>query len=277
MKAAANGALNLSILDGWWDEAYSLETGSTGWAIGGGEEYGDDDHERQDRIEADALFDVLERDVIPTFYERDRSGLPREWIRRSKSCLKLLARQFNTNRMLIEYAEGMYLPAVDMSRRLGAEGFAGAKRLAAWRRRLNEAWGQIAIDSVRITEAIEEGKAEPSASTEAPAPSRGLGESRDRLVAGQQLVVDIQVRLGPLAPDEVAVELYHGALNARDQITDGLAVGASHVNGNDGQHTFRASIECDTCGRRGFAARIIPRHEDLLHPFMGNTVIWNRS
>ncbi len=115
MKATANGALNLSILDGWWDEGYTPETG---WAIGHGEEYADDQSDYQDTIESNAIYDLLEKDIVPLFYERGRDGLPRGWIAKMKAAMREHAGVFNTNRMVREYYEFCYLPCAQRSHRL---------------------------------------------------------------------------------------------------------------------------------------------------------------
>ena len=132
MKAMANGALNLSVLDGWWDEAWDMsDPRSTplGWAIGGREDYSDQAY--QDQVEAEALYDLLEHDVIPTFYERGANNLPRRWISRMKASIGILSPFFNTHRMVQEYAERFYLPAATRYRQLTADGISGAKALAA--------------------------------------------------------------------------------------------------------------------------------------------------
>ena len=116
MKAAANGALNVSVLDGWWDEGYAPDVG---WAIGSGEVYGDP--EEQDRVECEALFNLLENEIVPMFYERDRSGLPREWIAMMKASIRKLGAFFNTQRMVREYTESCYLPAHRAGVRLSAD------------------------------------------------------------------------------------------------------------------------------------------------------------
>ncbi len=106
MKVAFNGGINLSILDGWWDEAYESDIG---WAIGKGEVYGDTEY--QDEIESNALYDLLEKEIIPSFYERDSEGLPRSWIARMKTSMRKLCPVFNIERMVQEYAFNMYMPA----------------------------------------------------------------------------------------------------------------------------------------------------------------------
>ncbi|MFH1568736.1 MAG: alpha-glucan family phosphorylase, partial [Gemmatimonadota bacterium] len=138
MKALINGALNLSTMDGWWDEAYQAEVG---WSLGQGEEYGDDGY--QDEVESQALYEILEKEVVPLFYRRESDGLPRAWIARMKASLRLQGHRFNAQRMVCEYEAGYYQPAIDSGRRLLANGGAEARALAAWKRRLRERWSAV--------------------------------------------------------------------------------------------------------------------------------------
>ena len=123
MKAACNGVLNFSVLDGWWDEAYDLKNG---WAIGNREVY--TDKEYQDEVESKAIYSILEKDIIPLFYERGSDGLPREWIRMMKHSLVTIASRYNTNRMVKEYFNKFYKPAAENFARLSAEDFAAGPR-----------------------------------------------------------------------------------------------------------------------------------------------------
>ena len=136
MKAAMNGTLNLSILDGWWDEAYSTHIG---WAIGRGEEY--EDHALQDEVEGKALYDLLEREIIPLFYTRGMDGLPREWIRKMKESMREVGKRFSSHRMLLEYAESFYAPALANARSLRRR--RGARSARELRRLPGEAAGEL--------------------------------------------------------------------------------------------------------------------------------------
>ncbi len=140
MKAAVNGALNLSVLDGWWAEGYSPDCG---WAIGSGEAY--EDPEENDAVEAEALYTLLEREVIPAFYARDSSGRPREWTGMMTASIRRLGGEFNTGRMVREYAERAYLPAHRAAEALSAGAGAGARDLAAWRQRMAAAWPAVSV------------------------------------------------------------------------------------------------------------------------------------
>ena len=244
MKAAANGALNVSVLDGWWCEGHALDTG---WAIGSGEVY--DDPEEQDKIECEVLFNLLEQEIIPLFYERDKGGLPREWIAMMKSSIRKLGAGFNTHRMVQEYAETCYLPAHRAGARLKENGFAGATALSAWRARIMAGWSALSIR-------VEDGRMEKE------------------IPMGASVGVAVRANLGTLSAEDVSVEIYHGPLDAAGEIRDGQAVPARH-DGRDGDgDVFRAEIPCRVTGRYGYTARILPRHPDLVNPFTPLLLTW---
>jgi starch phosphorylase len=244
MKAAANGALNVSVLDGWWNEGHALDTG---WAIGSGEVY--EDPEEQDQIECEALFNLLEQEIIPLFYERDKAGLPREWISLMKSSMRKLGARFNSHRMVQEYTENCYLPAHRTGARLKENGFAGARALSAWRTRVTSAWSDL---SLRIEEA----------------------EKQKEVPVGAAVGVAVRANLGPLSAEDVSVEIYHGPLDATGEIKDGGIVRARH-DGRDGDgDIFRAEIPCGVTGRYGYTARILPRHPDMVNPLTPLLLTW---
>jgi starch phosphorylase len=244
MKAAANGALNVSVLDGWWSEGHALDTG---WAIGSGEVY--DDPEEQDKIECEALFNLLEQEIIPMFYERDKAGLPRSWIAMMKSSMRKLGAFFNTHRMVREYAESCYLPAHRAGVRLRENGFAGAKALADWRARVTAGWSRLSLN-------IEDARKEKE------------------IPVGTAVGVLVRANLGTLSPEDVSVEIYHGLLDATGEIRDGRVVPARHERRDGDGDVFRAEIPCGVTGRYGYTARILPRHPDLVNQFTPLLLTW---
>jgi starch phosphorylase len=256
MKAAANGALNLSTLDGWWDEVWRspVRPEGIGWAIGKGETY--DNREYQDQVEAEALYDLLERDVIPTFYDRGPDRLPRRWIGRMKSSIGTLCRFVNTHRMVSDYTCGFYSKADVQFRRLEADGAARARALAAWMARVRAGWQHVRV------EAVEDG------------PGRAL-------LVGANFGARARIQLGPLTPDDVAVELYLGRLDPAGEI---LEAGLTPMppNGRDaqGRYLFEAtSVPCSKSGLHGFTIRVRPHHPDLPGaeggtPFLPGLIAW---
>jgi starch phosphorylase len=249
MKATANGALNLSVLDGWWDEGYTPETG---WAIGRGEEYGDDQVAYQDEVEANAIYDLLEKEIVPLFYERGRDGLPRGWIAKMRAAMRDHAGVFNTNRMVRDYTDLCYQPSAERSQRLMEDDQARAKELAAWKARVRLQWGKIRIE--RVWAEVAEGH---------------------ELKVGDQLQVQARVHLGELKPTDVAVELFYGPLNAEGLIVQGQALSTLIAQSKGkGTFVFAGAIVCQTSGRHGYALRIVPHHEDLGNPFEMGLILW---
>jgi len=245
MKAAANGAINLSILDGWWDEAY---TPDVGWAIGHGEVY--DDHNYQDEVESRALYDLLEKEIVPTFYDRGRNGLPRKWIALMKASLHAVCPVFNTNRMVLNYMEKAYAPAIERFHQLNKDDMAGAKALAAWKAHLRQHWDQIKIVGIE-------------------------DDSRAELEVGDSLSVQAEIVLGELQPSDVRVEFYHGQVDQRGQIIDGRAIAMTHAKPNGGgSYLFSGVVPCERSGQYGYAIRVLPRHPDLSNVFEMHLIRW---
>ncbi|MGD0668397.1 MAG: alpha-glucan family phosphorylase [Bryobacteraceae bacterium] len=252
MKALANGGLNLSILDGWWDEAWHPATADkpfVGWAIGRGEKY--DNQEYQDQVESLALYEILEHDVIPVFYERGADGLPRRWIGHMKSSIATLCPEFNMQRMVTEYATDFYLRGHERHQHLIAHSAAAARALAAWSQRIRENWGQVTIESVDALPEVE-------------------------LRSGTQVGVRARVRLGALTCDEVSVELYLGMLNADFEICDAAAVPMEMVSqAGDSVYIFGAhSAACRESGLHGYTVRVLPFHIDEPHQFLPGLIRW---
>jgi starch phosphorylase len=252
MKALANGGLNLSILDGWWDEAWRPETADqpfVGWAIGRGEKYDNQDY--QDQVESLALYEILEHDVIPAFYERGADGLPRRWIARMKSSIATLCPEFNMQRMVTEYATDFYLRSHERHQHLMADNAAAARALAAWNQRIRANWGQVAVESVDALPETE-------------------------LRSGGEVEVRARVRLGALDCDEVSVELYLGMLDADFEICDAAAVPMEKVSqAADGVYVFAAhSAACRESGMHGYTVRVLPYHVDEPQQFLPGLIHW---
>ena len=248
MKAALNGVLNCSVLDGWWDEAYTPEVG---FAIGRGEAYTDIDV--QDDIESQSLYDLLEKQIIPLFYDRDERGIPQGWVTRMKQCIATLAPQYNTNRMVRQYTEKLYLPALGRARALAANGLARSVELTREKERLRGAWGQLRIETIQ---------------TEAGKP----------LGVGDHLEMHVVAFLGGLAPHEVRVQVYFGELDNDDRIRHEQVVDMSHADDlGGGRHRFDGSLVTSHSGRHGFAIRIVPGGEMFEGVVEPGLIFWDRG
>jgi starch phosphorylase len=235
MKAAINGVLNLSVLDGWWCEGYSPERG---WSIGSGEEYMD--HEYQDAVESQALYNVLENDVIPCFYDRSPSNTPLAWIKKMKASMKMAMQNYCSLRMLSEYMSRFYVPASRRLRELLADEANEAKQLSVKHRRYIELWEAIRVDP-------------PQRDDEGP------------FVVNESFVVTALVHLGELKPDEVDVDLIYGRLKTLDAIMaskdEPMAVAEDW---NNGKYLYKCIITCRDPGRFGFTVRVSPRADDWI-------------
>jgi starch phosphorylase len=262
MKAAVNGVLNMSTFDGWWCEGYTPEVG---WVIGSGESF--DDSAYQDIVESQAVYNILENETIPLFYTRSADDLPRAWISRMKNSIKRMAPQFNTHRMIGEYARNFYLPATERWQYLAEESMARARQLSVWKSNMKKAWSQFAIKQVQVQ--ITNNGDEKIA----------LDPKQPQLRVGSQLNVKALVRLGGVDPGDVSIELYHGPLNAWGSITNGCAVRMDYKKSSDGEgeHWFAGSMSCRTSGRQGLTVRILPRHSDLVSPYEPGLILWEST
>jgi len=258
MKAAVNGALNISTLDGWWCEGYKPDGG---WVIGAGETY--DDHDYQDMVESQAIYNVLENEVVPLFYTRSADNLPRAWIHRMKKSIGWIAPRFNTRRMLIEYTQKCYLPAREKWRYLTDDNMSKAAALSQWKSNIRAAWPKLQIKDVQV-----------QFGNGSPTPQQDMRNPQLRV--GSELRVKALVKLGPLNPDDISVELYHGPLDARGGIADGAVVKMDYNNspGTDGERWFSGLTPCRASGRRGVAVRILPSHPDLVNPYEMGLILW---
>lgn len=247
MKVIYNGGLNCSILDGWWAEGYHP---SVGWAIGNGEEYAENAAEHQDHIESEALYNLLEQDIIPLFYERARDGLPREWIAKVKNSMKTLAPYFNTRRMVQAYTEEFYMPNFTRMLEMTRPSLDNAMAYAAWRENITKVWKQVAIQTVDVSE--------------------------PNIKVGNRIETTAKVKLGLLTPNDVRVQLYYGSLDTRGEIDEtGEAVDMNPVGeGENGIYTFTAHITYRTSGDRGLSVRVLPFHKFMPNSFQPGLITW---
>jgi glycogen phosphorylase len=252
MKVLPNGGLNLSILDGWWDEAWADATQHNrfiGWAIGNGESY--DEAEYQDQVEAEDLYALLEREIVPVFYERSADGLPRRWIAQMKSSIATLCPVFNMQRQVRQYAADFYLMAHSHFQQMVENGAARARDLASWTSRMRSQWNQVKVESV-----------DPPAFAELP--------------VGSLLHVQARIYLGVLPPSEVTVELYMGRLDADGELTGAVPIPMQAVDSiRGGLWLFEAvTVPCPTSGDHGYTVRVTPYHADQPRSFLPGYITW---
>ncbi|HEX3052086.1 MAG TPA: alpha-glucan family phosphorylase [Aggregatilineaceae bacterium] len=253
MKVIYNGGLNASILDGWWAEGYDP---AVGWAIGSGEEYPQQEWDLQDFIEAQALYNLLERDIVPMFYRRGRDGLPRDWIGSVKSSMRKLSPYFNTHRMLREYTDEYYMPAHSRFATLVSPDMARAKAFSQWLEDVRHCWKDVAVDRWTV---------KPT-----------------HLKVNEDHTVSAWVKLGTLQPKDVTVQLYYGSLDSRGEIVGGETIDMEHCcPEDDGKpkavHEFVATLRYPNSGKRGLTVRVMPNHEDLANPIQTGLIVWAKT
>lgn len=235
MKAALNGVLNLSVRDGWWDEAY---TPDVGWAIPTTDHSAVDDVER-DRIESTWLYELIENEVIPLFYDRDGHGVPVGWTSRMASCIEALVPQFQAGRMVRDYTLNHYVPAADRSAQLTAGDAKAARELAAWKNHVRACWPGVHVAEV-----------------EPPIDSH----------VDEEIGIEASVNLNGLAPSDVAVSVTVGEVDHEGSITEAPFAPMTHVGTDPGdprRALYRGVVTCDHPGSMGFAVRVVPDHPSL--------------
>jgi starch phosphorylase len=238
MKAALNGALNLSIRDGWWDEWYD---GENGWAIPSAE--GLTDQDRRDDLEATALYDLIEKNVAPRFYDR-QDGVPTRWVQMVRHTLKSLGPKVLATRMVAEYVRRLYQPASDSSKRMFADDFAAARSLATWRREIESKWKGVAVLHVD---------------------SQLSGSAIDAQL-GSSLTLRAEVALGGLSTEDLEVQAVYGPVAADDRLTDVAVVLLRPVPNGDGTHRYEGEIPLDRTGGYGYTVRVLPKNKLLASP-----------
>jgi len=237
MKVLVNGGINLSELDGWWAEAYTPEVG---WALGDGQEH--DDVSAWDASEAEALYDLLEREVIPEFYSRDAQGIPRAWVARMRESMALLTPRFSTNRTVREYTEQYYLPAAAAYRERAADQGESGVALVKWRHELDQKWTALRFGEVTLESDAE------------------------------QHVFEIQVYLDDIDPTAVRVELYaDGAEGAAPERVEMKCVRqlVGAVNG----YSYRAAVPAARTAT-DYTPRLIPQHDGVAIPLEDARILW---
>ena len=239
MKVLVNGGINLSELDGWWAEAYTPEVG---WALGDGLEHGDDP--AWDAAEADALYDLLERDIIPEFYTRDENGIPTSWVARMRESMARLTPHFSANRTVREYTEQRYLPAAlayhDRSANKGEVG----RQMVNWCQALEQHWHTLRFGEVKVQ------------------------------TKGEQHVYEVQVYLDDLDPKSVRVELYADGINGGIPLRQEMKL-IRNLAGSLGGYIYSAIVSADR-PPEDYTPRVIPYYEGVEVPLEATQILWQR-
>jgi glycogen phosphorylase len=233
MKAALNGAANLSIRDGWWDEWFEPEFG---WEIPSAEGIDDPDH--RDDLEAKALYDIIENEIVPRFYDENRHGLPERWIQMIRDTVAGLGPKVLASRMVRDYVTNLYAPAAASMHSLEASA-GGAEGLARWKRKVREAWPAVAVDHVESLDG-------------------------DQLEVGARIHVSALVRLGELSPDEIEVQLITGRVSGDDRLYEPrVNPFPTGEDVEDGLRRYEGTVEAKRAGAIGYTVRVVPHNAML--------------
>jgi starch phosphorylase len=231
MKAALNGSLNLSILDGWWAEFYDQENG---WAIPSADSAGD--AAERDKLEADSLYDLIEHQIAPRFYDRNADGVPARWVEAIRHTLGTLSPELSADRMVREYVDRLYLPAAAAARQISADSYAPARALAQWKAKVTAAWPRVSVSHVE---------------------SGGVDAVPQ---VGDELHVRAQVNIDGLSPDDVAVEVVYGRAREGDQLENPERVELVATKGTGNPVQFAGTVVLSRAGSFGYNVRVVPRH-----------------
>ena len=239
MKVLVNGGLNLSELDGWWVEAYAPEVG---WALGDGQEHGDDP--AWDAAEAASLYDLLEREIVPTFYERDQNGIPNRWVARIRESMARLTPRFSAGRTVREYSEQHYLPAAAAYRTRAANNGAAGREAIDWRKAMDRKWGSLHFGELRVE------------------------------TNSDHHVFEVEISWNDLDPKAVRVELYADGVNGGDPQREEMSCVRPLPDSSRGC-VYRATVPA-TRPATDYTARVIPSHSGIAIPLESARILWQR-
>jgi starch phosphorylase len=245
MKVAANGGLNLSILDGWWIEACDDKNG---WAIGGGNVYAN--QELQDELDGENLYHLIEEEVVPSYYRRDAAGLPQEWLERVRHELTTIPPVFNTDRMVAEYRDRAYAPLARHWYELSSSSHRAARERSSRQARIRKGFADVAIVTAHIADLTS-------------------------IQVGDPIDVRVDVRLGPLAAEDLIVDLVLGHANGDDDLHNRVAVELT-VSGapRDGVQTFEGTQRMERPGSFAYGIRVRARAQERLDLSLSDLVLW---
>jgi len=250
MKAAMNGVLNLSVLDGWWGESCDDRPGmENGWGIKPVNTSGAVEDPRRDQEEARALYEILQDKVAPLYYERGPMGYSPGWVAMAKRSIASITPRFNSARMVGEYINRFYTPAARQWARYSADGFAGARTLADWKGRVRNAWPSVAL--------------------------RRIDNPKKRIGFGEGMRIEVAVRLDGLSASDVTVEMLFGRPNASSRSRRPRRFRLEYQGPcGEGESLFALDLTPEVCGKIEYRIRVFPSHELLTHPFEMGMMLW---
>jgi glycogen phosphorylase len=248
MKSAPNGGINLSVLDGWWLEAFN---GTNGWAIGA--EIDNGTTEFQNEVDASSLYQLLENQIVPLYYAKPDGKLPLAWLQLMRESIRSVTPVFNTQRMVKEYTEQLYIPAAQAHENFSRDGCGAAKHLSQWKTQMRKDWPQVQVSDVQVA-----------------------NKDRQSISVGESLQINARVHLGALDPQHVRVEAYHGEVDNGDLHNPSATVlnRTSEADGN-GDYNYQGSVPATESGTYGFSVRVLPTHPGLMQTHELRLITWS--
>ena len=250
MKSAPNGGINLSVLDGWWREGYN---GSNGWAIGA--EIDNGTTEFQNEVDASSLYQLLENQIVPLYYAKPDGKLPLAWLQLMRESIRSVTPVFNTQRMVKEYTEQLYIPAAQAHDNFSRDACGAATQLSQWKTQIRKDWSEIKISDVQAA-----------------------NKDRQTISVGESLQIRARVHLGAVDPRNVRVEAYHGELDngdIRNPTATVLNQSPDQSGTSDGNYIYQGSIPATESGTYGFSVRVVPTHPCLMQAHELRLITWS--
>jgi starch phosphorylase len=247
MKAAPNGGLNLSVLDGWWCEGYN---GNNGWAIGS--EIKSGTVEFQNEVDTSSLYQLLENQIIPLYYAKPDGKLPLAWLQLMRESIRSVTPAFNTHRMVKEYTERLYIPAAKSQADFSRDECSAAVQLSQWKTKIRKDWQQVKINDVEVG-----------------------NQDRQNIPVGESLQLRARVHLGPVDPKHVRVEAYHGEAENGGIKNPAITVLAESNQNGDGSYIYQGSVPASESGAYGFSIRVVPTHPHLMQSHELRLITWS--
>ena len=250
MKSAPNGGINLSVLDGWWREGYNC---SNGWAIGA--EIDNGTTEFQNEVDASSLYQSLENQIVPLYYAKPDGKLPLAWLQLMRESIRSVTPVFNTQRMVKEYTEQLYIPAARAHGNFSSDGCGAATQLSHWKAQMRKDWPQVQISDVQVA-----------------------NKDRQSILVGESLQITARVHLGAVDPQHVRVEAYHGEMDngdIRTPIATVLRQSPDQSGTGNGNYIYQGSVPATESGTYGFSVRVVPTHPCLLQAHELRLITWS--
>jgi starch phosphorylase len=248
MKSAPNGGINLSVLDGWWREG---SNGSNGWAIGG--EIDDGSTEFQNEVDASSLYQLLENQIVPLYYAKPDGKLPLAWLQLMRESIRSVTPVFNTQRMVKEYTEQLYIGAARAHENFSRDGCGAATHLSQWKRQMRKDWAQVQVSDVQLG-----------------------NKDRQSISVGESLQISARVHLGAVDPQHVRVEAYHGEVDNGDlHDPTSTVLNQSGQTDGSGDYIYQGSVPATESGTYGFSVRVVPTHPCLMQAHELRLITWS--